>query len=263
VEAVARGASRQRTEDKNEVRQLARTVDDVAAALERQRAARLDLVTHLATRIAPPLEALTRTLESTPPRGPESAAGPAPSAQLERLRRVLDECLDAVRIEEGAIELRRDWLDLNEMVSEAIAVMERLALAHRFVLSRSERALASFADERRLTQVVTNLMFLAARTAPPSSSIQVDVRSERDEDVIEIQVESARSSGFENQFAAGRGLDLATAGVPGASFTIGTDRRIVEAHGGRLELRGMGNDRVGFLVRLPRQPLAERPQQLQ
>ena len=83
---------------------------------------------------------------------------------------MVDELLDITRITRGKIVLRREVLDLNELVRRVLdehgAMIEEYGLSTE--LRSSSDAIPVDGDPVRLVQVISNLLGNAANSRPPA-----------------------------------------------------------------------------------------------
>jgi signal transduction histidine kinase len=177
--------------------------------------------------------------------------------QVSHLVRLVDDLLEVSRISQERIELRKERIDLVQVLNEAVTASEHYIadLGHHLTVSLPYESLPVEADPTRLAQVLVNLLDNAAKFTKPGGRIEVLARREdreaevcvRDSGVgipadelkrvfdLFTQVESGL-----NRSQGGLGIGLALA------------RSLVEMHGGRLEARSEGVDRGSqFIIRLP------------
>ena len=88
--------------------------------------------------------------------------------QAEHLTRLVDDLLDVTRIARGKIQLRRERLDLREVVRRTADDLRPLMQARgvAFHVSLPPTAVWTAADATRITQVVGNLLHNAAKFTP-------------------------------------------------------------------------------------------------
>ena len=152
--------------------------------------------------------------------------------EAERLNRLVNNLLDVTRLESGSLQLRREWIPLEEIVGVALA---RFAgpLRDRKVTTRLPEDLPPVhVDGLLLGQVFINLVENAAKHTPAGLPVEIDAHREDDRVVVDV---ADRGPGlpkgeerriFDKFYGGG-----ATAGA-GLGLTI--CRAIVEAHGGRI-----------------------------
>jgi signal transduction histidine kinase len=177
--------------------------------------------------------------------------------QTQHLSCLLDDMIDLARVSDGAIRLRKEPVELAQVVSQAVEtarpwIEER---AHKLEVTVPP-GLAAVADRTRLFQVLTNLLSNAAKYTPDKGHISLIAGEQGDHIVLRV-----RDSGigitaaqlphvFEPYW---RAEPLVARSRDGLGIGLGLVRRLVEAHGGSVcaasEGAGKGSE---FVVRLPR-----------
>src|SRR5262245_21893121 len=178
--------------------------------------------------------------------------------QSRHMARLLDDLLDVSRITRGAIELRKEDIDLREVVRTAIEALTPVLEEHNAqLITDLPIDLPIRADAARMQQVVVNLLSNAARYSPPGSPIHLSATTNADSIVLSVQdhgrgiPSSMISEIFELFVQHGQGLERSRGGLGiGLTFV----RQIVELHGGHVEAHSEGIDKGSeFIVTLPRQ----------
>jgi signal transduction histidine kinase len=172
--------------------------------------------------------------------------------QSAHLTGLLDDLLDMARVTAGKIELRRRPMDLAG-IAERCRRGERGDTDHRMEVQTAPAWVEG--DPTRLEQVLTNLVENAFKYTPPGGTIRLTVGPEGDEAVLRVQDTGVGISSdvlpkiFDLFVQGERSLDRTEGGL-GIGLTL--VRRLVELHGGRVEVhsggRGQGSE---FVVRLP------------
>jgi PAS domain S-box-containing protein len=203
----------------------------------------------------------------------------APAAALEQARatierqsthmaRLLDDLLDVSRITRGAIELKREVLDLGRAVADAVEVARPMIarVPHRLLFTAPERPVCVDADPTRLAQVVANLLENAAKYTEPGGVIAVTVAEDGAHAVVSVKdtgiglAPGMRARVFELFSQVHQSLVSPRGGL---GIGLAIVRRLVELHGGTVEVlsEGLGHGSE-FVVRLPRvdAPAAVAPQ---
>ena len=177
--------------------------------------------------------------------------------QVDHLVRLVDDLLDVSRITRGKIGLRRQMIELADVVQRAVETARPLvdAQRHRLVVNLPAEPVVLDADPIRLAQVLGNLLNNAAKYTKPGGWIEL--RAVHDGDEVELRV---RDNGlgmspemlarvFDLFVQERHSLDRAQGGL-GIGLTL--VRRLVELHGGHVEAHspglGQGSE---FVVRLP------------
>ncbi len=158
----------------DEVGQLARAFNRMAADLSRVDAERRDLIAVVSHELRTPLAAMTAVLENladgvVPSDGPHLAVA---LERAERLRDLVEDLLALSRLEAGAVELATEQVDLPDLVE---ACGREVEAGGRTTEVRHELRpdLRVAADPRRLRQLLVNLLDNATRHAPVGTPVLV------------------------------------------------------------------------------------------
>ena len=160
---------------------LARGLDEarMPAETERLRAALLTSISH---DLRTPLAAILGTVSSlrSYPEKYDCAEQEELLATLqeeaERLNRFVANLLDMTRLEAGAIEMRREPLDVGEIVGAALSRAGKLLVQHRVEVEIDPDLPMLCLDAVLFEQVLFNLLDNAAKYAPPGSRIDLGAR---------------------------------------------------------------------------------------
>ena len=179
-------------------------------------------------------------------------------AEAQRLHRLVGNLLDLTRLTSGPVQLKREWVALDEVIG---AVLNRLrdALAGReIVLDVPDDLPLVRCDEVMIEQVLFNLVENAQKHTPPGSPIRVTAKAFPAS--VEVRVADAGPglpAGEEQRvfekFHRGRG-EAAQSGF-GLGLTI--CKAIVEAHGGEIRARNQAEGGAEFSFSLPRETVPE------
>jgi signal transduction histidine kinase/CheY-like chemotaxis protein len=176
--------------------------------------------------------------------------------QLRQMVHLVDDLLDVSRIDRGKIELRRERVPVDAVVSAAIDTARPNidAKAHELVVRFAQKALHVEGDPVRLAQIVSNLLINAAKFTRPKGRIELSLRD------VEGQLEiTVRDNGmgidptelprvFEMFVQLGHGSE----GAGGLGLGLALVKSLVELHGGHVEARSEGRGKgAEFVVRLP------------
>jgi len=178
-------------------------------------------------------------------------------AETRRLERFVNELLDIVRINRGLLELRRERLDLVEVVKQGAGAMRPSVQQHRhsLTLALGNGPMMVDGDAGRLNQVVTNLLENAVKYTEPGGQITLSLEQVGDEAVLTVRDNGVGippallGAIFEPFTQGGAGTDR---GGGGLGLGLSVVRRVVELHGGRVEARSGGPGAGSqFVVWLP------------
>jgi two-component system CheB/CheR fusion protein len=177
--------------------------------------------------------------------------------QTDQLARLVDDLLDVARITQRRIVLRKERVDLAEVVTRVVEVSRSLIEKRRHTLTVGlpPDPLCVDGDPVRLEQVVANLLGNAAKYTKGRGRIEVALEPQGSEAVLRMRDNGVGIAPhmltriFELFAQGGRGLDRGEGGL-GIGLTV--VRNLVELHGGRVEARSGGLGKGSeFEVRLP------------
>jgi PAS domain S-box-containing protein len=179
------------------------------------------------------------------------------SRQVDHLTRLIDDLLDLSRITSDKLELRKERANLTEIVNLAVELSHSLIDQHRHECSIElpEEPIYLEGDKVRLAQVIMNLLSNAAKYTPEGGHITLS--AERNDEKVTLRVTDngigiapeKLSQIFDMFYQANRTYEQSQGGL-GIGLTL--VRRLVEMHGGRVEVHSRGlNQGSEFVVRLP------------
>jgi len=177
--------------------------------------------------------------------------------QAQQMARLLDDLLEASRITQDKIELRRSVMDLRSVVRDAADAVRGLMEARglSFSVELDSEPLYVDGDAARLQQVSVNLLSNAAKYTPRGGHVAVRARRQENEATILVSDDGLGipkemlESAFELFVQSRRTLDRAEGGL-GVGLTL--VRGLVTKHGGFVHARSDGEGKGSeFEVRLP------------
>jgi two-component system, OmpR family, sensor histidine kinase KdpD len=235
----------------------------VLAETERMRNAILSSVSHdLRTPLATIAGAASSLLESRDTLTPEARQELIRSIYSEgnRLDRLVRNLLDMMRIEAGAIQLRKDWHPFEEIVGAALSRLEGRLGGHPVQTQFPPDLPLMLVDGLLIEQVLINLFENALKFSPPAAPIEVSLSLADRELLVEVADHGPGIPDGEEHhiFEKFYRVDPAKAGGVGLGLTI--CRGIVEAHGGRIWVEKRVGGGAVFRFTLPleeRQPTVE------
>jgi PAS domain S-box-containing protein len=177
--------------------------------------------------------------------------------QSKHLSRLVDDLLDASRINLGKFELRKSLIELTAVLDSAVeTVMPLVRLKGHAFSARVDRGrLWVDGDATRLEQVVVNLLNNAAKYSEPGGSITLTAEMAGGEIVLTVRDRGAgippdRLSEMFELFAQGDRTLARSEGGLGIGLTL--VKRIVELHGGRVSASSGGpGEGSEFIATLP------------
>jgi signal transduction histidine kinase len=178
--------------------------------------------------------------------------------EAHRLGRIVGELLDLSRMETGrCIELKRELVDLNELLERNVELFATQHRSHRFRWSLCPEATALQADRDAVDRILKNLISNAVKYSPGGGRVSVTAGPATDRaGMVELLVEddgigiSARHLPriFDKYV---RVHDRQTANVRGLGLGLALVRALAEAHGGCVEVESLPGKGSKFRVLLP------------
>jgi CheY-like chemotaxis protein/two-component sensor histidine kinase len=175
--------------------------------------------------------------------------------QVKRLSRLVNGLLDVTRLQAGQLELLLEDVDLREL---AEGIVERVRLGaprHTFVLDVDPRPAVVRGDRARLDEVISALVDNAVKYSPEGGEVWVRVATRGAEVLVAVRDEGIgigpdeREQIFERYFRAGSVPHMQYGGLGLGLWIAG---KVVQKHGGRIELESERRRGSTFTVVLPR-----------
>jgi signal transduction histidine kinase len=258
--AMSRGEYERRVTatSRDEVGELGRAFNRMAADLAEVDRVRRDLVANVSHELRTPLGALRAMLENLVD-GVETADAKSLSAMLEhveRLGRLVEQLLDLSKLESGAAPLERVPVRASKLL-ERVATEWRQGARARGVgllLVVEPESLALNADEARLHQVVSNLVANAVRHAPAGSDVTLAARMNGRGALLEVTDEGpgiprAEAERVFERFY--RSDQARSSGDGGSGLGLAIARWIVELHDGTIRTEERTPNGCRMIVELP------------
>lgn len=180
--------------------------------------------------------------------------------QLNHLVRLVDDLLDVGRIASGKVELRRSRVGLKEVLARGIEASQAIIDAHHHELEVDEgkEQLFVYGDLDRLAQVVSNLLFNAAKYTDDGGRITVAIRCDNSEAVVEVSdtgigIPANDLTHVFDLFSQVRVHQAHTEG--GLGIGLALVKQLITMHGGQVSAQSAGlGSGTTFTVRLPLMP---------
>ncbi len=176
--------------------------------------------------------------------------------QVTLLTRIVDDLLDVARVTQGRIELRREAIDLRELIARGVESTRTQYESRRqkLIADLPEGRLVAVVDPARIEQLVVNLLSNASRYSADGTTIRVALGADDAEALIRVRDEGIGLAPdmlprvFEPFMQVGRGASARE----GLGIGLTLVQRIAALHGGSVEARSRGlGEGSEFVVRLP------------
>jgi len=174
-----------------------------------------------------------------------------------RLQGLITDVLDVARIEAGALNLKKEYVDLNQLLAVSIREFEdqvrtsgktvKVTYVNKSPASESKSAkLGVYADRERLMQLLTNLLGNALKFTEQGT---ISVSAERAGKFALVKVVDS-GSGIHPQVLSSLFEKFVTKSEKGTGLGLFISKSIVEAHGGRIWSESNQNGAT-FMFTLP------------
>ncbi len=247
---------------RDEVGELARTFNKMAAELAEVDRVRKDLIANVSHELRTPISALQAVLENLVDGvgPPDSQTLEAMLEQVERLGRLVTQLLDLSKLESGTFLLETRPFELKP-VAEQAAREASLNAAHasakriELAVAVDPEDLTVVGDSERVYQVLSNLLDNAVRHSPEGASVELLARPR--DGMVRIDVADAgpgiRADEAERVFERFYRSDSARAASQGGSgLGLAIARWIVDLHGGDIAAETNSPRGCRMVVHLPR-----------
>jgi two-component system sensor histidine kinase KdpD len=162
--------------------------------------------------------------------------------------------LSTARIDNADLKLKREQVDLTELMQDTIEASSQVLDAHPLNLQPKMQRSTVWADRQLLKMALFQLLDNAAKYGSPRSSITIDVQDEQAETLISVKNEGSfippdeREKIF-NRFYRSPGSDRRASGT---GIGLSVVKRITEAHQGRAWVNSDQHAGTTFFLTLPR-----------
>ncbi|MCP3136193.1 PAS domain-containing sensor histidine kinase [Pyxidicoccus xibeiensis] len=187
---------------------------------------------------------------------------------LLRITGLINDLLDASRIEAGRLALHLEATQLDSLVEHVLQAMEVHRGTHEVHFERPEKPLQVNVDPYRLEQVVGNLVENAFKYSPDGGTIRVELHKRGELALLSVSdpgigiPPDQQKLLFDRYF---RARNVSSRSYGGLGLGLYISRDIVERHGGRIWVESEVGRGSTFYVALPllkgakEQPPAEQP----
>jgi len=189
-------------------------------------------------------------------------------ASSRHLVQLINDILDLSKIEAGKMEMHPCEVDLRQLIGEVRDILRGLAASKRLhvEIDIAPEVARLMVDPARLKQVLYNYMSNAIKFTPEEGRIAVRATGDGP-DLFRIEVEDTgigvTAENLGRLFVEFQQLDASTAKrYQGTGLGLALTKRIVEAQGGRVEVRSTPQRGSTFSAILPRNGPSSRHQNM-
>jgi two-component system, OmpR family, sensor kinase len=176
--------------------------------------------------------------------------------QANRLTRLVDAMFLLSRAEAHGVPLRREFLNLDEVVAESARAVRVLAEQRGvLVVTGGAEEVGLTGDDSLLRQMVGNLLDNAVRHAQAAGRVSAELSQSAERVTLRITNDGPGIQAADRERIFERFVRMGTSNGAGLGLPIA--RWIAEAHGGALQLEHSGPGQTTFIVTLPLDPATD------
>jgi signal transduction histidine kinase/CheY-like chemotaxis protein len=243
-----------------EQQELARQLAGTVEALRLASQAKSDFLANMSHELRTPLNAIIGFGQLIREEPPTDGMKPAPTEWIEHivaggehLLALINDVLDLSKVEAGRLEFAVEPVDLGQAIGETVSGLQPLADRKGIVMRHTVRSPMVELDRGRLRQVLYNLLSNAIKYTPEGGQVAVDVVGEGSSLRLAVSdtgvgIAPADQGRVFEEFTQ---VGDPAARQSGTGLGLALTRRLVEAQGGRVELRSTVGVGSTFTVVLP------------
>jgi signal transduction histidine kinase/CheY-like chemotaxis protein len=240
--------------------QLAQRLAATVEALRAAAAAKSDFLASMSHELRTPLSAILGFSDLMRHEAPAGDTVNVPIEWVEHIHTggshlltLINDVLDLAKVEAGRLDLHPEPVDLATAISESVSGLRPLAERKRLRVDVNATTLTATIDRGRFRQILYNLLSNAIKYTPDGGTIGIESTGSS----TEVRVTVADSGiGIDEAdqphvFEEFRQVGDPSTREPGTGLGLALTRRLVEAHGGRIELESALGQGSRFIVILP------------
>lgn len=230
------------------------------AALEAANQAKSDFVASMSHELRTPLTAIIGFSDLMRGERREDDSVVVPAEWVEHIHRsgnhllgLINDVLDLAKVEAGRLDISLERVELSSAVLESVAGIRPLADRKSIAISSAIAPMIVEVDRGRLRQILYNLLSNAIKFTPDGGRISIEA-SRRDDEIALVVSDTGVGIAPEDLtevFEEFRQVGDIAARQPGTGLGLALSRRLVEAHGGRIEVESTVGVGSRFTVVLP------------
>jgi two-component system sensor histidine kinase KdpD len=174
--------------------------------------------------------------------------------EAERLNRFVGNLLDMMRLESGRLGLKREWVEIGDVIGTALARLAQPLNQHQLVVEIEPGLPMLRLDFVLIEHVLVNLLENAAKYSRPGTPIRVHAGRHDHQVVVEVDDEGVGvpPADLERIFDKFYRVERGDRYGAGTGLGLSICRGIIEAHGGTISVRSPANGQgTVFTVMFP------------
>lgn len=173
-----------------------------------------------------------------------------------RMANILDDLLETAREQTGRVQLRLKAIDLAALVKGVIGTNIALAKKkNQLLIYDNLKSCTVYADHRKLTEVMDNLINNAIKFSPKDTKITISIMEKKQKAIVTVKDEGPglTRDDMKSLFQPFTSLSAEpTGGENSSGFGLSICRHLVQAHNGKIYAKSDGEGKgAAFYVELP------------
>lgn len=168
-----------------------------------------------------------------------------------RLNQQVENLLNMSRLESGFIKLKKDWVDVNELVYDVIKRLDHILDFYHVMIDMEESLPLFRLDFGLMEQVIYNLLNNASNYTPAGSLIKITGKCIEGRCVIYVEDNGSGFPEGEAEKAFDKFYRLENTKTGGTGLGLSIVRGFVEAHHGTVQLENRVPCGTKFIIDIP------------
>jgi two-component system phosphate regulon sensor histidine kinase PhoR len=230
--------------------------------LERTESMRRTFVADVSHELRTPIASIAAAAETLEEAGPDEVERHELVALIQRqsahMKELIDDLMDLAEIESGSVELKKEMVEVTDLLREAARDLASSAAQRRVeIVVVGDGDVSAFGDKRRLGQVVRNLVDNAVKFSPEGGPVILQAFREPGTAGFTVTdhgpgiPRSERDKIFQRFYQIDRSRSKTR---PGSGLGLSIVKHILQLHGGTVAVEGEPGQGSTFAVRLPSLP---------
>jgi PAS domain S-box-containing protein len=175
-------------------------------------------------------------------------------AKLAQINLLVEQMLEAARLEADRADLNRSTMDLRDILSEQAEAFASVSDSHSIEVVQPERPVLVSADRNRITTIVSNLIDNAIKYSPNAHDVRLSVGQEKGHAFVAVRDFGVGIASEHLPLLFQRFSRLPTeqnVTTPGTGLGLFLCQEIARRHGGVIEVQIYAGQGTEFTLRLP------------
>lgn len=178
--------------------------------------------------------------------------------EANRLQELIDHLLDLSRLEAGMLPITQEPHSLQEIIEDALLQFQTLTSEQTFTIHVPATLPPVYVDQKRIAQVLVNLVRNAATYSPKGTEINITAHLRKGFVQINVidQGPGIPPAEHKRVFRAfQRGVSVENSSAQGAGLGLAICKGLVEAHGGRIWIKKKATPGATISFTIPLMPV--------